>query len=77
MDWSSSGQAVTSIKSTDRSVCRVFKNSEKRHFHNSEEKFKHYLRIYEKLIKILIEVKRLLLIRISIFPVYMHNFIPI
>ena len=49
----------------------------KKHFHSLEEKFKHYLRIYEQLVKILIEVKLSLVIRISEFPVNMHNFRPI
>ena len=62
---------------TDRAVCKVFKNSEEMHFHNSEEKFKHYARKLEKLIKILIAVKTPLLIRFSEFPINMHNFRPI
>ena len=44
----------------------------KKHFHSLEENFKHYLRIYEQLVKILS-----LVIRISEFPVNMHNFRPI
>ena len=58
---------------------RVLKNtcSVKKHFYSSEEKFMYQFRIYEKLVKILIEIKRSLLIRISEFPVNMHNFRPI
>ena len=48
-----------------------------KYFHSLEEKFKHYLKIYEQLVKILIEVKLSLVIRTSEFPVNMHNFRPI
>ena len=49
-------------------IYRVLKNSVKKHFHSSEDKYMHWLRIYEKLVKILIEVKRSLSITISEFP---------
>ena len=75
--WSPSGQAFIFNKSKDRALSVVLLNSEKKNFHSSEEKFMHKYRIYEKLVKILIEVKRFILNRISEFPVNMHNFRPI
>ena len=66
-----------SIKVRTEHFAECLKNSVKKHFDSSGEKFKHKLRIYEKLVKILIEVKRSILIRILEFPVNMHNFRPL
>ena len=73
----SSGQAVIFNKNADTALYTIHKNTIRVHFHTLKQQHLQLLKISKNLIKNFIEVNRSLLIRISEFPVNMHNFRPI